>query len=125
MIRSDYEQLNTSNKELKKQNLHLINQMNSGASAGGSGNNNTSGISNLDLIKSPSSKNNNNSSNSGNTSLNQDNEDLEEDMRKAKKDADMLRSLVMPLETEITELKARSDSTDKRIVELERIIEEV
>ena len=74
-----------------------------------------------------------NNSSSGTTSLNasyhhnisQENESLEEDMRKAKESADMLRSVVLPLETEINVLRSRSNTSDSRIRELEGIIEEV
>lgn len=46
-------------------------------------------------------------------------------MRKAKESADMLRSVVLPLETEITSLRSRSSTSEKRIKELEKIIDEV
>lgn len=46
-------------------------------------------------------------------------------MRKAKESADMLRSVVLPLETEITTLRSRSNTSEKRIKELEKIIQEV
>jgi uncharacterized protein HemX len=55
----------------------------------------------------------------------QENESLEEDMRKAKESADMLRSVVLPLETEITTLRTRSNTSDQRIKELQRQLEEV
>jgi septal ring factor EnvC (AmiA/AmiB activator) len=55
----------------------------------------------------------------------QENESLEEDMRKAKESADMLRSVVLPLETEISTLRTRSNTSDMRIKELQRQLEEV
>lgn len=54
-----------------------------------------------------------------------ENESLEEDMRKAKESADMLRSVVLPLETEITTLRSRSNTSEMRIKELESLIDEV
>ena len=57
--------------------------------------------------------------------INQENESLEEDMRKAKESADMLRSVVLPLETEISTLRSRSNTSDKRIKELELLVEQV
>ena len=54
-----------------------------------------------------------------------ENESLEEDMRKAKESADMLRSVVLPLETEITTLRSRSNTSEMRIKELELLIDEV
>jgi Rab GTPase-binding effector protein 1 len=54
-----------------------------------------------------------------------ENENLEEDMRKAKESADMLRSVVLPLETEISSLRSRSSTSEKRIKELEKIIDDV
>lgn len=53
-----------------------------------------------------------------------ENESLEEDMRKAKESADMLRSVVLPLETEITTLRSRSNTSEMRIKELELLIDE-
>ena len=78
-------------------------------------------------IKSPNNKsgNSNTSANSSLMNVNQENENLEEDMRKAKESADILRSVVLPLETEINTLKVRSDSCDKRIKELEELLNEV
>lgn len=58
-------------------------------------------------------------------SINQENENLEEDMRKAKESAEMLRSVVLPLETEINTLRSRSNTSEKRIKELEQIIDQV
>lgn len=57
--------------------------------------------------------------------LSQENESLEEDMRKAKESADLLRAVVLPLETEITTLRSRSSTSEKRIKELEKIIDDV
>jgi hypothetical protein len=130
-IRSEYEQTKANYKELKKQNHilltnqqhiqhqhqhHLIHS-----------NSNTLNLS-ADMLKSPNTKSNthqtnSNSANTSMTNLNQENENLEEDMRKAKESADMLRSVVLPLETEITTLRQRSDTSDKRIRELENELE--
>ena len=60
-----------------------------------------------------------------NHNINQENENLEEDMRKAKESADMLRSVVLPLETEINILRSRSSTNEMRVKELEKIIDEV
>ncbi len=57
--------------------------------------------------------------------ITQENENLEEDMRKAKESADMLRAVVLPLETEISTLRTRSNTSEKRMKELEDIIEQV
>jgi chromosome segregation ATPase len=54
-----------------------------------------------------------------------ENENLEEDMRKAKESADMLRSVVLPLETEITTLRSRSNTSEQRIKELEQLMENI
>jgi hypothetical protein len=43
---------------------------------------------------------------------------------KAKESADMLRAVVLPLETEITHLRTRSDTNEQRMREMARIIEE-
>jgi len=48
---------------------------------------------------------------------------LEEDMRKAKESAEILRSVVLPLETEITTLRSRSNTLENNIKELEKMIE--
>ena len=119
-LRSDYDQAKSSIKELKKHHHH-----------------HHSHPSQTDGSKSPSVATNSLSSrlnlspfNSSGTSahtnfLNQENENLEEDMRKAKESADMLRSVVLPLETEINTLRSRSNTSEKRIKELEKIIDEV
>jgi hypothetical protein len=116
--------MSTNYKELKKQNYYLFNNNQQQQQQLAGMNPNVSNQLNVssDMVKSP------NKSNSGNTSLNnlnQENEDLEEDMRKAKESADMLRSVVLPLETEINTLRSRSNTSDKRIQELEKIVEEV
>ena len=125
-IRSEYEQLSNTCKELKKHNYQMMNSnqiINLSGSASINPNNLNVSMDNTgNYIKSP------NKSNSGNTSLNnlnQENENLEEDMRKAKESADMLRSVVLPLETEINTLKTRSNTSDKRIQELEKLVDEV
>ena len=57
--------------------------------------------------------------------ISQENENLEEDMRKAKESADMLRSVVLPLETEINLLRSRSNTNEQRVKELEKLIDDV
>jgi hypothetical protein len=47
--------------------------------------------------------------------LSQENETLEEDMRKAEETAELLRSVVLPLEEEISNLKKNSELSKKRI----------
>ena len=47
--------------------------------------------------------------------LSQENETLEEDMRKAEESAELLRSVVLPLEEEISNLKKNSELSKKRI----------
>lgn len=59
---------------------------------------------------------------SNHSQLSQENETLEEDMRKAKESADMLRSVVLPLETEIKELKQKLESSQKKVFEYEHLL---
>jgi septal ring factor EnvC (AmiA/AmiB activator) len=144
-IRSEYEQQSESYRQLQKQfqkfqysvdqHHHQHRQSNQSTSlsststAGGGGGGggslpSTIGTNNtiVSVINSP---------NSGPTSplslqqQTRENENLEEDMRKAKESADMLRSVVLPLETEIVALKTRSDTSDSRVKELEQLIEKV
>uniref|UniRef100_A0A3P9M103 Rab GTPase-binding effector protein 1 n=1 Tax=Oryzias latipes TaxID=8090 RepID=A0A3P9M103_ORYLA len=49
----------------------------------------------------------------------QEKENLEDEMKKAQEDADKLRSVVMPLEQEITALKAKLTSSEDKVKELE------
>jgi Rab GTPase-binding effector protein 1 len=64
-------------------------------------------------------------SGSTNSNLSQENENLEEDMRKAKESADLLKAVVLPLETEIVTLKNDLDVSKKRVIELENLIYKV
>uniref|UniRef100_A0A3P8WG24 Rab GTPase-binding effector protein 1 n=1 Tax=Cynoglossus semilaevis TaxID=244447 RepID=A0A3P8WG24_CYNSE len=49
----------------------------------------------------------------------QEEENLEDEMKKAQEDAEKLRSVVMPMEQEITGLKARLTTAEERVKELE------
>ncbi|XP_072303124.1 rab GTPase-binding effector protein 1 isoform X2 [Eucyclogobius newberryi] len=49
----------------------------------------------------------------------QEEENLEDEMKKAQEDAEKLRSVVMPMEQEITALKAKLASSEERVKELE------
>ncbi|XP_054902770.1 rab GTPase-binding effector protein 1 [Poeciliopsis prolifica] len=49
----------------------------------------------------------------------QEEENLEDEMKKAQEDAEKLRSVVMPMEQEITALKAKLSSAEDRVKELE------
>ncbi|KAJ3589346.1 hypothetical protein NHX12_010191 [Muraenolepis orangiensis] len=49
----------------------------------------------------------------------QEEENLEDDMKRAQEDAEKLRSVVMPMEQEITALKARLATSDDRVKDLE------
>ncbi|XP_035481467.1 rab GTPase-binding effector protein 1 isoform X4 [Scophthalmus maximus] len=49
----------------------------------------------------------------------QEEENLEDEMKKAQEDAEKLRSVVMPMEQEITALKARLTTAEDRVKELE------
>ncbi|ROL48729.1 Rab GTPase-binding effector protein 1 [Anabarilius grahami] len=49
----------------------------------------------------------------------QEEENLENDMKKAQEDAEKLRSVVMPMESEIAALKAKLSSSEDRVKELE------
>ena len=119
-LRSDYDQAKSSIKELKKHHHHHHSHpQTDGSKSPSVATNSLSSRLNLSPFNSsgtPSSHTN---------YLNQENENLEEDMRKAKESADMLRSVVLPLETEINTLRSRSNTSEKRIKELEKIIDEV
>lgn len=111
-IRHEYESMNSNFKEYKRQFHHLNNiEPKSPIS-------NSSSITHRLNLSPFGSKNNQ-------ISINQENENLEEDMRKAKESAEMLRSVVLPLETEISTLRSRSNTSEKRIKELEKIIDQV
>ncbi|RNA16501.1 rab GTPase-binding effector 1-like [Brachionus plicatilis] len=110
-IRHEYESMNSNFKEYKRQFHHLNNiEPKSPIS-------NSSSITHRLNLSPFGSKNNQ-------ISINQENENLEEDMRKAKESAEMLRSVVLPLETEISTLRSRSNTSEKRIKELEKIIDQ-
>ncbi|CAF0966627.1 unnamed protein product [Brachionus calyciflorus] len=110
-VRHEYEQLSNNFKEYKRQ-VQFMNstELKSPIS-------NSSSITNRLNLSPFGSKSNQ-------MSINQENENLEEDMRKAKESAEMLRSVVLPLETEITNLRSRSNTSEKRIKELETIIDQ-
>jgi Rab GTPase-binding effector protein 1 len=59
---------------------------------------------------------------SNHSQLSQDNETLEEDMRKAKESAELLRSVVLPLENEICNLKLKLELSQKKIYDYENIL---
>jgi septal ring factor EnvC (AmiA/AmiB activator) len=52
----------------------------------------------------------------------QENENLEEDMRKAQESTLMLKSVIIPLETEINQLKMQLKEATTKIVELEALV---
>ena len=111
-VRHEYETLSNNYKEYKRQVHHMNStEVKSPIS-------NSSSITNRLNLSPFGSKTNQ-------LSINQENENLEEDMRKAKESAEMLRSVVLPLETEISTLRSRSNTSDKRIKELEKIIDQV
>lgn len=111
-IRHEYESLSSSFKEYKRQ-IHHVNSSEVKSPISSS-----SSITQRLNLSPFGSKNNQ-------LSINQENENLEEDMRKAKESAEMLRSVVLPLETEITTLRSRSNTSEKKIKELEKIIDQV
>jgi chromosome segregation ATPase len=120
-LRSDYDSLKVNFKELKKVGHHHTHHHHQLL------NTSTSPISTKTSISNNNNNNNNNTSPATNLANIQqiENENLEEDMRKAKESADMLRSVVLPLETEITTLRSRSNTSEQRIKELEQLIDEV
>ncbi len=121
-MRSDYDSLKVNFKELKKGGHHHHHHSQHQLL-----NTSTSPISTKTSISNNNNNNNNNTSPATNLANIQqiENESLEEDMRKAKESADMLRSVVLPLETEITTLRSRSNTSEQRIKELEQLIDEV
>lgn len=54
--------------------------------------------------------------------LAQENENLEEDMRKAQESTLMLKSVIIPLETEIGQLKTQLKQAHDKIAELESLV---
>ncbi len=54
--------------------------------------------------------------------LAQENENLEEDMRKAQESTLMLKSVIIPLEAEINQLKVQLKEAKEKIVELETLV---
>ncbi len=54
--------------------------------------------------------------------LAQENENLEEDMRKAQESTLMLKSVIIPLEAEINQLKVQLKEAKDKIVELETLV---
>ena len=122
-LRHDYEKMSESLKEAKKQPITQSLAQPPPSTQSSPLPSSSSGLSRLSLspfgtvhhhAHSPSSHN-----------INQENENLEEDMRKAKESADMLRSVVLPLETEINILRSRSNTNEQRVKELEKMIDEV
>ena len=119
-LRSDYDSLKVNFKELKKGGHHHTHHHHQLL------NTSTSPISTKTSISNNNNNNNNTSPATNLANIQQiENENLEEDMRKAKESADMLRSVVLPLETEITTLRSRSNTSEQRIKELEQLIDEV
>lgn len=55
-------------------------------------------------------------------SLAQENENLEEDMRKAQESTLMLKSVIIPLEAEINQLKSQLKEAKDKILELETLV---
>ncbi|CAF0928006.1 unnamed protein product [Adineta ricciae] len=62
---------------------------------------------------------------SNQSTLAQENENLEEDMRKAQESTLMLKSVIIPLEAEINQLKSQLKDAKDKIVELETLPREV
>lgn len=54
--------------------------------------------------------------------LAQENENLEEDMRKAQESTLMLKSVIIPLEAEINQLKIQLKESKEKIAELESLV---
>ena len=52
----------------------------------------------------------------------QENENLEEDMRKAQESTLMLKSVIIPLEAEINQLKTQLKEAKEKIAELESLV---
>ncbi|CAF3416120.1 unnamed protein product [Rotaria socialis] len=62
---------------------------------------------------------------SSQSTLAQENENLEEDMRKAQESTLMLKSVIVPLEAEINQLKVQLKQAKDKIIELEELPREV
>lgn len=121
-MRNEYDSRTKNYKEYKKQQQIQSDLTNKSPNSINAAANTDS----LSLRNSPHNKSIGTSSTqnpSYNLNITQENENLEEDMRKAKESADMLRSVVLPLETEISTLRTRSNTSEKRMKELEEIIE--
>ena len=128
-IRNEYDSRTKNYKEFKKQQQQLQNDLLNKSPVSSS-----AAATNADSLSLQRNSPHNtslgaasaqNPSSSYHLNITQENENLEEDMRKAKESADMLRSVVLPLETEITTLRTRSNTSEKRMKELEEIIEKV
>ena len=129
-LRHDYEKLSETLKETRRQQQHSSSspsiQSSPTPSAGG-------GLSRLNLSPFGSVHHHHHHhtqppptpSSASHVNISQENENLEEDMRKAKESADMLRSVVLPLETEINILRSRSNTNEQRVKELEKFIDDV
>lgn len=59
---------------------------------------------------------------SNQASIVQENENLEEDMRKAQESTLMLKSVIIPLEAEINQLKSQLKEAKEKILELETLV---
>ena len=59
---------------------------------------------------------------SNQSTLAQENENLEEDMRKAQESTLMLKSVIIPLEAEINQLKSQLKDAKDKIIELETLV---
>lgn len=59
---------------------------------------------------------------SNQASIVQENENLEEDMRKAQESTLMLKSVIIPLEVEINQLKTQLKEAKEKILELETLV---
>ena len=59
---------------------------------------------------------------SNQSTLAQENENLEEDMRKAQESTLMLKSVIIPLEAEINQLKIQLNEAKEKVAELESLV---
>ena len=126
-LRHDYEKASESFKEYKKQYAPISQHdtLKSPSTPQSSPAMSSSALSRLNLSPFGSSGGHHHAQQQQNHNISQENESLEEDMRKAKESADMLRSVVLPLETEINLLRSRSNTNEQRVKELEKMIEDV
>ena len=127
-LRHDYEKLGETLKETRRQQQHSS----SSPSIQSSPTPSAGGLSRLNLSPFGSVHHHHHTqpppptpSSASHVNISQENENLEEDMRKAKESADMLRSVVLPLETEINILRSRSNTNEQRVKELEKFIDDV